>query len=247
MLVEAEDTSLNQHWLLVRSSDNGTSWSVSDDYQKSVGENSIPKAITYDPKTHNLYAVGVASSTFLDKWIVRRSTDDGNSWSTVDEFSLPSGSQAQANSLTIDPLGYLYVAGLAMDGNGFQRAIVRQSKDAGGSWTTIDDHSISSAGDSQYTWITSDSKGNIYAGELASTSAAVGTWFLRRSSDSGLSWTNVAMNSKLAVSESTLTNPQSRLTSMIPCLGIQQICLSFEESEDILHWAPSWVIKIIEP
>ncbi len=247
MLVEAEDTSLNQHWLIVKSTDNGVTWIVSDDYQKSVAENSIPKAIAYDPKTHNLYAIGLASSSFLDKWIVRRSTNDGTSWTTVDDFSLPTGNEAQANSLTIDPLGYLYVAGLAMDGNGFQRAIIRQSQDAGESWATIDNHSISASGDSHYTSITSDSKGNIYAGGITSTASSIGTWFLRRSTDSGLSWTNVTMNSKLGVSESTLTNPQSRLTSMVPCLGGQQICLGFEESEDILQWAPTWVIKIIEP
>src|SRR5689334_24828923 len=78
------------HALVMGIGDAGNTWSAPlDDFvYGGVTRASYVGGITTDA-SGNLYAVGCAGVEFLtSRWLVRRSTDNGLTWSTVDDFSL---------------------------------------------------------------------------------------------------------------------------------------------------------------
>ncbi|HEU0038049.1 MAG TPA: hypothetical protein VFR76_02130, partial [Verrucomicrobiae bacterium] len=81
------------------------------------------------------------------EWTVRRSTNGGATWTTVDTFVLPStGSsiyRAEARGIGADALGNLYVVGRAAaqyKGSGYFHWVVRKTANGGASWTTDDNY-----------------------------------------------------------------------------------------------------------
>jgi hypothetical protein len=71
-------------------------------------------------------------------WVVRKSTDGGNSWTTVDTFQLAAGYAAQAQCFVADSLGNLFVAGWADTTSGGQDWIVRENAGGNSAWTVVD-------------------------------------------------------------------------------------------------------------
>ncbi len=66
----------------------------------------------------NLYVAGRASDTSGNlssyHWIVRKSTNGGNSWTTVDDYQLPANYSGEAHAFATDANGNLFVAGYAI-------------------------------------------------------------------------------------------------------------------------------------
>jgi hypothetical protein len=122
-------------------------------------------------------------------------------WQTVDDFQYlaqTNGQGSQANALTVDPFGNVFVAGCGRDANGVAHALIRKSSDAGGTWALVDDFSTAPGsafygGGSGYLsggGIDSDSAGVIYAAGRYSTGNGY-TWFAAQGSSAGTSWNNV--------------------------------------------------------
>ncbi len=146
-------------WLVRRSTDGGATWSNVDTFLLS--KSAVAMGIGTDA-SGNLYVVGsgtVASTG--DHWIVRKSTNGGNSWTTVDDYQLAANAPTQARCFVTDAHGNLFVAGLS---RGYPyHWIVRKSVGGTGPWTTVDDFQYGGSY-SRPNAIAADAWGNVFVG-----------------------------------------------------------------------------------
>lgn len=135
------------------------------------------------------YAVGAAVLGIRETggWVIRRSTDNGETWSTVKV--LPGGGRG----IAADPRnGILYSIGAVMVSDDEHSWVVQKSMDNGVSWTKVDDfydreHFYNSGR------ITVDGKGNVIIVGQNSVSGSGGgiSSIMRRSEDGGATWTTI--------------------------------------------------------
>ena len=147
-------------WVIRRSTNGGATWSEVNTFQLQSGRNSTALGIGADANG-NLYVVGRGDTsprrnTVVRHWLVRKSTDGGNSWSTVDDF-VPGG-DAQGRCFATTSTGDLYVAGVA-EGHW----IVRKNPGGTGAWTTVDDFQYAGAWTAPHA-IAADASGNLFVG-----------------------------------------------------------------------------------
>ncbi len=190
------------HWLVRKSTDNGTSWSTVDDYQLSAGQQAIAYFLAVD-SSNNLYVAGTASdSSSVPVWIVRKSADHGATWSTVDNYVLSSGKDAMAHALAIAANGDVYIAGVATNSSGFGYVTLRRLVAATGIVSTLDSffNNLSSASATQrLATVTVSPAGVILYGGFCSggscwAGASTFNFEIRRSVDSGSTWTFAIQN-----------------------------------------------------
>src|SRR5205814_428740 len=122
-------------------------------------------------------------------WLVRRSLDDGATWSTVDA---PQLGNAFAWAISSDSQGGIYVAGretvTVKSGKSvmsYTEWIVRKSGDGGNTWGTVDQFKLS-APNSSVTWgIGRDSTGNVAAVGYGIDGQGIEHWLVRTPDSSG--------------------------------------------------------------
>src|SRR5262249_11715373 len=100
------------HWIIRKSSNAGLTWSVVDDFQLTSGASSTPSAIIADANG-NVFASGTGALASGSRWLTRRSTDAGATWSNVDTFVESNGHVGIATGATVDPSGTLFVSASA--------------------------------------------------------------------------------------------------------------------------------------
>jgi hypothetical protein len=109
---------------LSKSADSGTNWTVADTF---VGDASSFAA----DDAGNLYVAGRATdSAGQDHWVVRKSTDHGQTWATVDNY--PNASPGKIHSIP-GTNGGLFVVGYRITGSGANTTyawIIRRSREA---------------------------------------------------------------------------------------------------------------------
>ena len=172
-------TTTSQAWLVRRSLDGGATWFNVDTFQLSISNGSIAFGMGADA-LGNLYVVGQAATpsrySYINHWLVRKSSDGGDSWSTVDDFQ-PSGSQAGASRFAATSTGDLYVAGTTSSSNG-THWILRKNPGGTGAWSTIDDYQYAA----DYTaphGIAADASGNLFVGGSGSGTGTT-HWLVKR-------------------------------------------------------------------
>lgn len=167
-------TSSYPAWVVRRSTNGGASWSTVDSFQLSSTYPAFASGIGAD-KLGNIYVVGDgAVPTKLNQplsyhWLVRKSTNGGNSWSTVDDYQRL-GSNSGATRFATDAYGNLFVTGV---GNGHW--VVRENPGGTGSWATVDDFQYSGSSTSPSA-IAANSLGNVFV----SGTGGSGHWLVRR-------------------------------------------------------------------
>src|SRR6185436_15668097 len=117
------------------------------------------------------------TTTVVRHALIRKSTDGGNTWATLDTAS---GSDADLTDLMQTASG-LYAVGRL---NGYWT--VRRSTNQGATWTSLDQFHLSKSGTAIANGITTDPSGVLY---VAGSSDA--RWIVRKSTNGGLSWTTV--------------------------------------------------------
>ncbi len=132
------DSANSRFWLVRKSTDGGSTWSIVDSFQWSVGKEAYASSI-HITSSNEIYVAGQAkdnsSSPF---WFVRKSTDGGSTWSTVDNFQHVTGQTAMALTITSDQFGNIYTGGYALDAASFYKGIIRKSSNSGSTWTTVE-------------------------------------------------------------------------------------------------------------
>jgi hypothetical protein len=176
-------------WTVRRSTDDGATWTTVDSYSA----NRLPSeacGIVIDA-AGNIYVAGGAQASqrgsYSDIWVVRRSADGGNTWSTVDNLTLetfrnyhaPGGT---ASAITIAPSGELFVSGYLTATDGSLHWLARQGisgKRGAITWSTTDNYQMVSGEAARANYITSDAYGNVFAAGRAADSTAVDHWITR--------------------------------------------------------------------
>jgi hypothetical protein len=166
------------HWFVRRSLDAGLTWQTVDDFGGGcvttvISTNPYRTEVTCNNPGAYTVATDLAGNVYVagysnQVWVVRKSVDQGNSWSTVDVFN--PGVGAGARAVLCHPTAGVFVAG---DG------YVRQSLDGGTNWTTVDESGGSALG--------ADAIGGVYSVGTQKN----GHWIVRRSSYCGACWTTV--------------------------------------------------------
>ncbi len=125
----------SNHTLTYRSTDNGITWSVSDNFVGS-GTFSYPAAMTIDPQG-NIYVTGYISGAFGAIGFVRKSSDNGATWTTVDNYSFVAGVNSSYTDIISDHSQTLYALASATNAGNQVKCNIRKSSDFGVTWTTV--------------------------------------------------------------------------------------------------------------
>jgi hypothetical protein len=157
-------------WIVRRSQNGGATWATVDTYRLASLNFAIANGIGADSQG-NLYVVGHANAPYGQSgyahWIVRKSADGGNSWSTVDDFQPAATTPAIATSFAGDANGNLFVAGYTGTTHEW---LVRENLAGTSTWTTVDQPGLGWA-----LTICADALGHVFVGGNEGTH-----WVVRR-------------------------------------------------------------------
>ncbi len=174
-------------WIVKKTSDKGSNWSVVDIYTLEPSHNSEARKAVID-SLGNIFVGGYGfDSSSILHWIVRKSSDGGVVWTTVDDYTLSAGYSAEVFDLHFAN-GAIYAVGTATDSTNVAHSIIRKSSNAGLSWTTAFDFNLDLTMDSGANSMTHCPDGKLYAIGYGIDSAWAVHWIVNRSSDSGASW-----------------------------------------------------------
>ena len=131
-----------------------------------------------------IYAGGQAfDSSNVSHWILRVSSDDGVTWSTVDDQTNVGDPSASLDSLSADSTGNVYAAGATQAG-----WVIRKTSDGGAHWAEVDRFSSNFSG-AYVTGIAASSAGAaVFACGYAFDSSSNIHWIMRMSADGGATW-----------------------------------------------------------
>jgi hypothetical protein len=172
---------------LAETSDALDGWTTIDDHTTTFGFHDFDIAVTSNG-TILLAAERRDDNVFATTWVIRRSTNDGATW-TGTTYVYPSGSQGHAYAIAADPTvaNTVYAAGRVRDKNGNDHWLVRRSVDNGANWSNVDDWAPTNRSPEPLS-IAFDAAGTILvAGQVTHATGAV-TWKVRRSTDHGVTW-----------------------------------------------------------
>jgi len=94
-------------WIVRKSANGGTSWSIADNFQPSPTEIGQAAAVGSD-LAGNMYVVGQLYDGAANHSIIR--SNAGGSWATVDSYQLVAGRSSSAHGFATDAGGNLYAA-----------------------------------------------------------------------------------------------------------------------------------------
>jgi hypothetical protein len=172
------------HRIVRRSDDGGASWETVDDFSHAAGYASYAGGIAIG-SDGTLWTVGQSGSATAAHWIVRTSSDGGDSWSTADDFQLVAGQICLPSGVDVMPDAAPVVAGRCFVSMTEMHWIVR-TMDGGGGWATIDELVLGSSSSASAPFVAGD---RVWVGGSA-TIDGVGHWLVRRSDD-GSSWETI--------------------------------------------------------
>ena len=175
-------------WTVFKSPD-GVTWGAVDFYQFSTGFQSSATAITID-SSGAIYVAGYGvDSSNQWNWIVRKSTDGGANWGTIDSYQFAPTYYAYPKAIALDTSGNVFVAGFEgvfASGTIYppSRGIVRRGTGGGsGIWSTVDPGSATPVNGAMINGIATDLVGNVYTAGFDGSA-----WIIKMSSDTGLTW-----------------------------------------------------------
>jgi hypothetical protein len=174
-------------WMVRRSLDGGATWATVDVYQLDSTQPAFAEAVGADA-SGNLYAVGSAEAgqtSARDKhvyyhWIIRKSSNGGNTWATVDDFRPTSTANSLAYGFAMDSRNNLFVIGQTSDSTSALQWLVRENPGGAGTWATVEDFQYVSGKISKGKALIGDSSGNVFAAGDGQDAAGTDHWLVRR-------------------------------------------------------------------
>ena len=159
--------------ILRKSGDQGATWQT-----QTIG---VTVALHFLPANSQnqggLFAVGRLGS---NAWGVQRSRDAGNTWTTVDSWTVSKSGDTVATAVTSDPQGNLYVAGHGRKATSPYGWYVKRSSDGGNTWQTILTN-FSAGGDSLVNDAAVDGAGNLWVvGAANGADSTTEVWAMQR-------------------------------------------------------------------
>jgi hypothetical protein len=177
-------SSTSSHWIVRKSSNQGGSWDVVDDFTL-VGEASARNPIA----AHG--AIWVTGQKAIDgfwNWAVRKGENDGTSWNTADTFQLAVNKHSFPYQIGVDAAGSLYVTGYGTDASDLLHLVTRRSTNMGADWSTVDDFQVNAAASSVSLAFGTDGSGAVYTCGYGTDSNGIRHWIVRSSTDGGAVW-----------------------------------------------------------
>jgi hypothetical protein len=180
------------HGLVLATDSTESTWLLSDDTNPSSSQdNSVVFGVAVDPQA-NVYSAGWLTPPCSSRkscpgqyWYVRKSSNAGQTWSTVDLFQYAAGQTAVAYGSASDNSGNLFVAGLANDAKRVGHWVVRRTANGGANWVVVDD--LPWATPSQMSVMSFvPTVGTFAVGSLYVN--GVNVWLARRTLDGGQTW-----------------------------------------------------------
>jgi len=172
-------------WIVRRSANAGATWQTVDTFYGTKGATYyFGRAYSVGADAHgNLYVAGSLAIPYKGsavwEWVVRKSTNGGNSWSTVDTYQLAPGANSLAAGFVADSNGNLYVAGSgSTTRNGADNWIVRWNPGGTNSWQTLDNFQYAAGGYSSAAAIVANASGNVFVGGSGGSSSS--HWLVRK-------------------------------------------------------------------
>jgi hypothetical protein len=171
------------HALVRRAGEKQMTWTTLDDFVYG-SMNTQCWGVHVTPTGIILAAIRASTNGLLNgEWIIRRSTDHGVTWQTVDDIASPGGAMVPV-SLASDPFGAVYALGYSSTTNQPGSSwVVRVSTDAGQTWHTGGD--INSAG---VPWQMISLSSNLFAVGNQDDGNGNPQWVARRSRNGGSDW-----------------------------------------------------------
>ncbi len=187
-------------WLVLKSTTGTSTLAVMDNFDLTAGTVTAVYGIAVDT-SNAIYAVGTGNTTTGSQWLVRKSTNGGTSWTTIDSFALTptdaNSPSAVANGITIGANGAIYVVGESRVDSSHFAMIVRKSTNGGSSWTTVDQYTPEPYG-TEARSVAVGPSGEVYvfsqyspAGTSGSDAFRAVEVKIRKSTDAGSSWSEV--------------------------------------------------------
>ena len=135
-------------------------------------------------------------------WVVKQSTDNGATWTTIDSYQYSLGYSSSPLKILADASSNVYVAGLAQISTEFNRSVhvVRKYTQATQTWTTLEAFLTTEDASSHINSFVLDSSNNLYySGWTWDWSMGLGTLraVLRKGSNFGAAWSTVNATSGL--------------------------------------------------
>jgi hypothetical protein len=120
------DTMTAKHWIIRRSDPGGAGWKTIDDwtYPNATGLEAVG---VYEGPNGHLVAVGLArDASSVARTVTRRSSDDGQTWSSTEEWALTPGKGSGPGHLIADGRGNVYGTARALAADDRAHWVVRK-------------------------------------------------------------------------------------------------------------------------
>jgi hypothetical protein len=197
------DTAHN--WYMRRSDDAGSNWTTVNTFQLTTGQSSRPwfnnTGILVDSEG-NWFAGGEGASGGSTRWLLRKSTDNGSTWSVILSYQYATGFLSSPRSLTQDGNGHFYMTGTGFDATNRAHWIVLKSTDRGNTWATVEDHLQNDLYAATSKAIIALSDNSVLSSGTGEDGAGNVYWVIRRSTDNGTSWSDVYRSSETGSAQS---------------------------------------------
>jgi hypothetical protein len=182
------------HMATVRaSSDAGLNWSTLSMFLDPGYFWAHYRGVSSAPNGDLFVSGEISDPTIGKRWLVRRSSDLGFNWTTVDSPAVGAmGSYPSAGDVKVAASGEVYAAGAQAGGSSPFQWVVRKSSLAGdpGSWASVD--VLGTIGASEARSIAFNAAGTVFvAGRVANAQNGSATWTVRRSQNQGATWATV--------------------------------------------------------
>jgi hypothetical protein len=163
-------------WTVRFSGNGGETWATVDaPFPAGAGAWSV----TSDSQG-NVYVTGSEpATTTYSEWVTRKSSNGGQTWQTVDTYTLAPDKSAVGHGLGVTAVGTVVAVGQANDASGTTHWIAREPNSSG-VWQTVDNYQLVSGSNAAAYGVVTDATGNLLVTGSAVNSAKGTFWVVRK-------------------------------------------------------------------